>query len=318
MTRYEYKKLPIIAVLGILGAVSYFTCGDEYVIRAIVFVVASKDVDCDRILRIILYGTVIGTAMIVMLALLGVCGEVVDIRHYGRGMEEARYCLGFNHANNLHDVFWYITSIYILIRRQKICWNELAVLTALNIGLYMLTVSRTGVIATQLVITCVLFARYNKKSRDRLIMQIIAILSLVTSIAVTIYGSIYNIGESEFVRRADKLLTGRLQMLTEHANIKQWQMFPASRSAEFVDNGFSTVIYCYGTVVGVLFILYILVEIIWLMHNREAIVSAVLMGAILVTFMESTFVINISLLCNMILLVTMFCRTIWNQVEQNT
>ncbi len=303
MTRYEYRKLPIILLFGALGIVSYFTCSDEYVIRAIVLVVASKDVDCNKILRIILYGTMIGTAIIILLALLGVCGDIVDIRHYGRGVEEARYCLGFNHANNLHDVLWYMTCLYILIKRKNIGWIELTIMSALNLGLYVLTISRTGVIATQLVIACVFLTRYNARIRDGQVMQILAVLSLVASIVLTIYGSMYNIGEREFVKIVDKMLTGRLEMLTEHANIKQWQMFPASRSAEFVDNGFSTITYCYGTVVGVVFVIVILYELLYLMRSRDSIVSIIMLGAIMVTFMEATFIINISLLCNMILLV---------------
>lgn len=303
MTKYEYNKVPIMVLLGVLGAASYFTCGDEYVIRAVVFVIASKDVNYDRVLRIVLYGTLIGSAIIILLSLLGICGEIVDVRHYGRGIEEARYCLGFNHANNLHDILWYIISIYILVRRKKIGWIELTVMMAFNLGLYVLTISRTGVITTQLVIVCVFLTRYSTRIRDGLAMQTLAILSLVASIALTIYGSTYNIGEREFVKIVDKMLTGRLEMLTEHANIKQWQMFPASRSAEFVDNGFSTITYCYGTVVGAVFVIIIIYELFCLIRSKESIISIIMLGAILVTFMESTFIINISLLCNMILLV---------------
>ncbi len=303
MTKYDFKQAILIILAGILGVISYCTCRDEYVIRAVVFVSAAIGADIKKNLKIILWGTLIGTLIIIVLALLGICGNVVDIRHYGRGMVEARYCLGFNHANNVHDILWYIFSLYILIRRDRIKWYEYIVMMGINLGLYLLTISRTGFIATLFILTASVAVRYIKLFKESLIIQIGCVIALISSVAITVYGSIYNIGESVFVAKADRILTGRLEMLTEHANIKDWELFPAGRAAELVDNGFSTITYSYGIVIGLIFIMAILTKIIMLMHKRDSLTAVILIGAILVMFMESTFMINVSLLCNMILLI---------------
>ncbi len=302
MTKYDYKQICMITLAGILGVASYFTCGDEYVIRAVVFVAAFKDVNYKRILRVVLYGTMTGTVIIVVLALLGICGDIVEIRDFGRGVEEARYRLGFNHANNVHDVFWYMISLYILIRRDKMKCVDYLVMTVANIGLYLLTASRTGFASAQSIILGIAFISYLPFVKKWLLPQIVCIIALVSTVFLTVYGSIYNVVESGFVAKADRILNSRMEMLTEHANFKQWLLFPPSRSAEFVDNGFSSVIYCYGTVIGVLFIFAILIKILMLIKSGDAITSVVFFGAILVTFMEATFVINISLLCNLLLI----------------
>ncbi len=302
MTKYDYKQVCLFGLLGILGVISYITCRDEYVIRAVAFLAAFKDVNYKRILCIIMYGTMIGTVLIVALALLGICGNVVEIRNFGRGVEEARYTLGFNHANNVHDMLWYLISLYILIRRDRMKWADYLVMTLINIALYFLTVSRTGFAVTQIIILGVALTDYVPIVKKYLLPQIACITSLVATVFITVYGSIYNIVESEFVAKADRIFNSRLEMLTEHANFKQWLLFPPSRSAELVDNGFSSVIYCYGVAVGALFIFAILVKIIMLMLSKDAITSIVLCGTLLIVFMEATFVINISLLCNLMLL----------------
>ncbi len=303
MTRYDLKQGIIIALSVLLGVVSYLTCGDEYIIRAVVLVTASVGINMERSLKILFWGTLIGTMIIVTMAFCGVCGDIVDIRHYGRGVEEARFCLGFNHANNVHDILWYLLCLYLLMGRSRLNMSFFVVMTILNLALYVLTRSRTGLIATQIVILGALMIRYCAIVRDGIVLQIACMLSLIMTVFMTIYGSIYNVLESRLVAVIDKYLTGRLEMLTEHANFKEWQVFPAGRSAEFVDNGFSTLVYCYGTVIGLFVIAAIMVEICILIKYRDSVKALILVSAILVTFMESTFVINISLLCNMLLIV---------------
>ena len=303
MTRYDLKQAGVAALAGMLGVISYCTCKDEYVIRAVVFVAAAVGVDAKRNLKIILWGASIGSAIIILLSLFGICGKVVDVRHYGRGMVEARYCLGFNHANNVHDMLWYIISLYLLLRRDKTKWYEYLIMLAVNIGLYVLTVSRTGFITTMIVVLGALAVRYISFVRNGLITYIVCLGALAASVALTIYGSMYNIGERKFVAIVDRILTGRLEMLTEHANFKEWELFPASRTAELVDNGFSFMTYGYGTAIGLLLVIEILIKIILLIHRRDSLAAVVFTGAILVTFMEATFVINVSLLCNMVLII---------------
>ena len=46
---------------------------------------------------------------------LGVGGMVVDVRDYGRGGVENRFCLGFSHANNLHGTLWYVMALLLYL-----------------------------------------------------------------------------------------------------------------------------------------------------------------------------------------------------------
>lgn len=304
-TYYTKKQWFILVCFMALGVVSYFTCHDEYVIRFVVLAAASKDKDIESALKIIFWSSLVGALMVIFLAVIGVAGNMVDIRDYGRDAIEARYTLGFNHANNVHDMLWYLISLCILIKKEKTAWWQYVIMTVLNIILYQLTISRTGLIATQIVILGGFGYRYVDVVKKYGLIYLGCGVGLVLSVFLTIYGSIYNIGESRLIATLDPFLTGRLEMLTEYANFKQWVAFPTARSSAMVDNGFSSIIYVYGTIVGMIFIALIIFMILKLAKKEAGYVAVVLLGTVLVTFMEATFIINVSLLCNMILLVFM-------------
>ena len=60
MTYYSKLQWVFILLSGILGAISYLTCGDEYVIRAVVFIFATKGVEIKKTLQILFYVMVVG------------------------------------------------------------------------------------------------------------------------------------------------------------------------------------------------------------------------------------------------------------------
>lgn len=300
-TKYNYRQAVIIILAGVLGTISYLTCRDEYVIRAVVFVAAAVGINMHRNLRIILYGTVIGTLLIILLALLGVCGEVVDIRNYGRGMIEARYCLGFNHANNVHCLLWYIISLFLLIRKRLSIY-AIIVLFGLNVFLYYLTFSRTGVISVAVVLLGIGAVQYFGRIINRTVLLIISFIELVTALVLTMYAAIYLAIRLPIIKYVDRLLTGRLEMVSERAYIQLWKMFPAYRPSPEVDNAFAGITYSYGIIVGICLIGVIVYCAFRKYMQNDGVAMIILASVIGMLFMESTFIFNISLLCNLLLI----------------
>ena len=49
-THHTKLQWGILIASGVLGAVSYLTCGDEYVIRTVVFIFAAKGIELKKIL----------------------------------------------------------------------------------------------------------------------------------------------------------------------------------------------------------------------------------------------------------------------------
>ena len=94
------------------------------------------------------------------------------------------------------------------------------------------------------------------------------------------------------------LLTGRLEMVWEYAPVSKWTLFPGSTSLSFVDNGFACIFYSYGIVIGITYIVLLLYMIYHMYKTGNGVAVVFLVTVIFSTLMESTFILNTSLLCN--------------------
>ena len=301
-TRYSMKQWVVIAIIGILGCISYLTCREEYVLRAAVMVLSAKDIDVKRVLKLILYTMAGVTLTMMILSLTGIHGELIDVRHFGRGGVESRWKFGFSHPNNIHDNLWYMTACYLLIRGRKADWKDYAVITAMNVGLFILTVSRNGFLATQILVCACAFFRYLPKTEKQLWPYITGLIDLVACLFLTVKAGTLCSAYDPFYSRIDRLLTGRMEMVWEFAPVSSWTWFPGSRSLSYVDNGFAAVFYSYGIVIGMGYLMVMLYLFYRVYREQNGVKLAVLVTTIFVTFMESTYVLNVSLLYNLILI----------------
>ena len=209
MTNYSILQWECIVLGGILGTISYLTCGDEYVIRAVVFIVASKEINVKKVLSIIWYGAVFGTISIISLACLGIAGNIKTVADFGRGGVETRYVFGFNHANNLHDMIWYILALTLLLTHDKWKLKHYFLATIGNIGVFFLTASRNGMITIQiLLITCCLI-HYIPKINYMKTPYLLGGAGLLLCYWMTWLGGRYGILKNELVAFFDKFLNGR-------------------------------------------------------------------------------------------------------------
>ena len=309
-TKYTKREWIIIILLGLLGTISYFTCEDEYFIRAIVMVIAAKEIELEKTVKTIFLATLAGTTIIVVLSLTGTLGIVVDIKHYGRGMEEARWCLGFSHANNVHDMFWYLLVFFFYLENKSCTWTYYLALTIGNIGLYILTISRTGFLPAQMLIIGCAIVRSLPRINRNILMYIVAIVVLIGCMFITILGGLGGRNNPVSIM-LDNLLTGRLEMVWEFAPLSKWMYFPPSQDLRYVDNGFARLFYLYGIVIGTAYLLLLLYMAYHMYQTRNGIGEVILVTTMLVTVMESTFIWNTSLLCNPVLMNGINLIKIW-------
>ena len=300
MTNYTKSQWAIMIASGVLGLLSYITCGDEYVIRAVVFIFAAKEIDLRKTLQIILYGMLLGTIVIIGLAVLGVAGNIKTVADFGRTGIETRYVLGFNHANNLHDVMWYLLALILLLTHEKWNWKHYLLATIANIGLFSLTVSRNGMIAVQLLLVACFVIRYFPKFNVMKFPYILGGIGLGICLWMTWLGGKYGAVNSRLAAFFDRFLTNRLEMIWEFAPISAWKFFPEGRELYYVDNGFATLFFYYGYVVGFVYIALLIYMLYCLYKKQDGVGLCVLVTAIFITFIETTFIFNTSLLCNMV------------------
>lgn len=306
-TNYVKREWVLFCLAGIVGAISYFTCGDEYIIRTIVFAFALKSIDWQHTLKMIFFGMLIGTLIIIVAACTGSAGDIKTVADFGRGGIETRYTLGFNHANNLHDILWYLLAVLLMFTHTKWNWKHYIFATVLNMGLFLLTVSRNGMLAVQILLLGCLLIRYLPRLEKIRLPYILGVGTFFIFLWMTWLGGRYGIGNSKLVAFLNVYLNNRLEMVWEYAPVASWQAFPAWRELMKVDNGFASFIFHYGYVVGAMYVLAVIYMIYILYKKQDGVALCVLVTALFITFIETTFIFNTSLLCNLVIVVVMKC-----------
>ena len=307
-TRYEWKEWITMIVLGFLGAVSYYFGAEEYVVSVVVMIFAAKAVDMRKVLKYIFAVALASSIVTAVLSLAGIGGVSVDIRDYGRGGVEARWCLGFGHANNLHGTLWYLISLLCICYNEKLNWKHYLVLTVINLFLFSFTVSKAGVLATQIVIIAATLLQYYKKIGQSIWIYLCGVAGIILFIAISFLSVSLNWEEHTWMKLLDRILTGRINLAYRYAPIKTWNLFSPGGKLIAVDNGWVATFFNYGYVVGIILILLHVYLVYRAYEKKNGIWLVLIITCVFYTFMEATYTINDAyLLSNLTYIVAMVC-----------
>ncbi len=298
LTKYTKKEWAVIVLLGIVGTISYITTRDEWVIRIVLMVIASKNISLQTVAKYTFWVSLMGTGIIIMLACVGMGRPLVDVRDYGRGLIEERWCLGFSHANNVHGMLWYIASLGIFAYFEKTRCYHYILLTVANVGIYLLTLSRGGLLVTQMVLIAVFIYRYYPKIAEWKWIYLVGNLVTIFCAGIGIYTVARGIHGRPILKKMSDILTGRLELLTWWEKVENWTLFGSPGERVPVDVGYITVLSRYGYVIFALYVVCIFLLTNYYLKNHRWIEYVILMTCVFYTFMESTFTINTPLLCN--------------------
>jgi len=222
-------------------------------------------------------------------------------------VEEARWCLGFGHANNFHGTVWYLLSLIVYLYFEKLNWKHYLILTIGNALVYLLTVSRSGFIATQIVIVAACLLYYCKTLAQKLWIYVVGILGILGVIGISVISVCVNPQNSEILSFLNRCFTGRIILAYQHANISMWKWIScAGVFGDAVDNGWVTIFFNYGYIIGIAFILFQLYLIYRTWQEKDGILLTLIVTCAFYTFMEATYTMNSAyLLANVSYIVAM-------------
>jgi len=292
MTYYSKKEWVILLAIGVLGVVSYLFTRDEYVLSVLVMIFAAKSTDMRQICKRILVVASIATMVIAVLSLFGVGGIPVDVRDYGRGGVESRWCFGFGHANNIHGTVWYLISLVVYVFHDKLNWKHYSGMTVLNIVLFYLTGSRGGFIAMQAVIVFAALLPYYDAIGRKSLGYILCACEIIGVTLLSIVSAMIPFEEHPILAIPDRLSTGRLHLAYWYADISKWNIFASGGELKAIDNGWVVMFFSYGYVIGALFVLFHLYLLYRIWKQRNGLLLAILMTSVFYTFMEATYMTN--------------------------
>lgn len=307
-TKYSAKEWIFILLLEAVAFVSYRVCGKNDLIRLVTFVAACKGMDLKRVLRYTFYVTALGCLAIILLAVTGIYGEMTSTQVFGHmGREalddarywvaqpvaETRYTLGMGHPNALSCMFFMLTALGVYAWFEHMKWYSYLLIMLPNLGVYVLTDSRTGFLITSLFLAGACVVTYSKLLREKIFIYICGFLVFALCIGFSVDAAvcaqrvrdlqwnIYFLGHHvdnehiEILSRIDESLTGRIVSLTDSERndgmIETWSAFSCPENMDYYfDMGWVKLFYRYGIVPGSLYLIACLVLLWQLYKHRDA------------------------------------------------
>ena len=337
LTEYELREWAAIVVLEGIAFISYRVTGANDMIRIVTFVAACKGISLQKMLKYTFYVTLVGCLAIVALAVTGIYGDISLTQAFGReGAEvarytgealetETRYTLGMGHPNALFCMFFMLMALGVYIYFDKMKWYSYLFLMLLNVGTYVLTESRTGMLIGTIFLVGACTLTYCKFLREKAFAYVCGTLVFALCVGFSVDAAVYapKVREAQFfdyfyddpgddkhtlaMLAIDRHISGRIVSLTDSENndgsIETWSAFSETNNMEhYFDMGWVKLFYRYGVVPGSLYIAACL-ALVWQLYKRRDACGLLLFAAFAVYTVVEAHLISVYIGRNYLLMV---------------
>lgn len=298
-TAYTWKEWCLIAFLELIALISYRVTGKNDVIRIVTFVAACKGIPLKQMMRYAFYVTLAGCVVIVFLAAAGIYGDMSLTTDYGRDWAviygqnsiESRYTLGMGHPNAFSCMFLMLLCMGIYVYAERLKWYVYLFLMLLNIGVFKLTDSKTGMIVVTMLLLASFVMTYCRFFREKIIAYICGLLVFLLCIGFSVdaaagalqvkeawinyvYSDLkpYDV-HMQLLLQADRFMNGRIKSLTnterKDGTIGTWSVFSAPENMDqYFDMGWVKLFYRYGIVPGALYCIAC-IALLWQFYRKR-------------------------------------------------
>lgn len=303
LTDYSIKEWCVIVLLEAVAFVSYRITGANDLIRLVTFVVACKNIPFRQMLKYTFYVTFAGCVAIILLSVTGIYGEVSLTQAFGHeAMEntlyidvepakETRYTLGMGHPNALSCMFLMLVVLGVYVWFAQMKWYGYLLIMLLNVGVYILTESKTGLLITTIFLLGACALNYCEFLRKKAFIYVCGLIVFVLCVGFSVDAAVYaqRVRDAQWnafyyldprdnkhivtLGRIDRVLTGRIISLTNTERndgmIQTWSAFSNPDHMDYYfDMGWVKLFYRYGVVPGILYIVACF-TLLWRMYKKK-------------------------------------------------
>lgn len=304
LTRYSLKEWIWIAVFGLLGIASYYATGRNEIIRIAAFVCACKNIELGKLMSFVFYTTLAGCLVLMVMSITGIYGNPAIYTDFGRGMKETRYCLGIGHPNALHCMVFMLTLLALYLYEKQMKWYSFIFAFLVNIGFFVLTDSKTGMMVTTMAIVLTAVFHYFPNMGGYRLCYIGGILLLLSFILLSVSAAQYGI-ENPVLRKLDGLLNGRILDLywgsaNHEGTTAHWSLFSDRGNTYYFDMGYVRVFYWYGIIPAVVcFVMNVL--LFWECYKKKDTMGLVILITLAVYTVVEAHIVSVYIGRNYIL-----------------
>lgn len=215
-TRYNWRSLGVAGALYFIARWVYFNGQNIWFLGLAVVLLAAKDVPLRRAMKAFLGCGVPTLALVEILHFAGIVAPGATSERDG----SFRLMFGYGHPNTFGGIVFGLVLAWVLLRRAKLCWLEIAAVAAVGVFLQVGPASRSAALCTLLLAVLLAGARLAKSRQvGKLGASLVAALvslevgvSLILPLFVVKIGPWANEIGPAWLKRLDDLLTCRISL----------------------------------------------------------------------------------------------------------
>lgn len=258
LTKYTKREWLFMIAAGLLSVIGYRVSGRDEIVRFAVFCFSIKGLSEIKILKISFWVTFAGSLLLVLLSVTGIYGSVSLTADFGRGEGEVRYCMGMGHPNAFACMVFVLMALGIYLYHEKMKLWHYALLLLLTAAMYVLTVSRAGLLMMAAVLALSVLYTVYPKAKEWKWLYDIGMLACAGGIAFSVVAAYFG-KERPMVPVLDRLLTGRVYSAFDYTYgggaMKNWHLFSSPDNTIYFDMGYIRLFYWYGIVFACIYLI---------------------------------------------------------------
>ena len=274
-TRYDKKQMLFILATAALSIITYVLSGKDEAIRAMVFIIAMKDMSLHRTLKLDYMLMSAATALLGILAVFGIMGEVIASPGYAEKADAFMVAFGLGSSNTWAIQIWVLTALMVYLFHDR--WNKWAYLIIGIGGITVYALSKTSTALIMFMFTALggfVLSTCKKINKSRIVYLlggIVVLLCTAFSVMAAKISKWWDF-QPEWQRKLDTVLTGRITSIYAFENgggvLKNWKLFGGRDFTQSFDMGIVRMFWWYGIIPGALAIAAILC-LIYIQYKRN-------------------------------------------------
>lgn len=270
-TRYDKKQWIAIVLIAVLSIVTYKFSGKDEAVRFGVFVISMKDLDLKRVLRFDYILMSLSVAVLGILAILGIMGEVVSSPGYAEKADAFMLSMGLGSSNTWAIQIWVLVALMLFLYYDRFDTKAYIGIIFGAFALYALSKTSTALI--MMIFTGIgglLIYKSNKLKQSRFIYYIGMLITLAC-VGFSVFAAKISKWwdfQPEWQRKLDTILTGRITCIYAFENgggvLKNWKLFGSDIFIEYFDMGIVRMFWWYGIIPGII----IVIAVLYLLYDQ--------------------------------------------------
>lgn len=298
----KYYTKSIVKTIGIilLGFLVYFSSHETLLIIMLIMAIMVKNIGYNKALKLVFNIRLVMFLIVVFCILIGYLDVGKVIVSKGIYGSVIGYGVGYSHPNNFAEEIFYLSTLYLCIKNEKIKSSNLFILLIIDCITYWITGAKTACILF-LILICVLFI-YKKINNERLY-KVYSKFCIAVSLILPIISIVFPIMlvfSSGKLRNILSLLNGKLNQRLSNATMLFYS-FPITLFGKIidlnylkkqygynvVDNGYVFLFFNFGVIGFILVVFLYYFAIKKLIKKRQVVYFSVIVITLCLATMEN-------------------------------